>query len=232
MSPVYADSLVFTLFVAVPILSLYHHEKHPSENKKFLADFEQNREKLLVFDRSALVAKSFYFFITPLMIISCVIAPMVWAPNFDDHLGLVITMFAMLGIYVVVPIALQLVFDKETKFSLFLRDVVLPYFVELLTFSVFMLLFKLTFGSISLGLASLLLIITFIAHIALFRLSSFFFSKAGVITLLMDKLALLVNKTDKKNIVITDEKDSYTLQEKFFRLLTPKRFRENETGNN
>lgn len=232
MSPVYADSLVFTLFVAIPILSLYHHEKHPSENKKFLVDFEQNREKLLVYNHSSLVAKSVYFFLTPIMVILCVLAPMCWTPNFDDHLGLVIAMFVMIGIYVIVPVVLQPIFDKKTKFTLFLRDVVAPYYVELIIFSGFIVLYKLAFAYMSVGLAALFLVFCFVAHIALFRISSFYFERAGVVTLLMDKLALLVNKADKKNIVISEEKDSYTLQEKFFRLITPKRFKENETANN
>lgn len=231
MGPVQVDSFLFTVFIAIPIFSLYHHNKHPSENRKFLADYEQKDAKLANFNKSCLIAKSIYFFMTPVIIIMCVITPILYTPNFENHLAITIVMLSLLGVYIIAPIIAQLISDRKTPFGQFLLRVSIPYFVEVIVFGGFILLYKLAFGQFTLTLGALFLLLTLVAHIALFSRSKFYNDKAGIISLLMDKTCNIAHKYQEKYIVVEDKEDSMTLQEKVFYLITPKRFRKHETRN-
>ena len=232
LSPVYIDSLLFTTFSAIPILSLYYHDKHPSENKKFLANYEQNVQKRPVVDKSSLIAKSLYFFLTPAVILVCIVAPIYWTPNFEDHLGLTIAMITLLGLFIAAPIVAQLISDRKTKFSKFLLSVVLPYYAELIVIGGFIYLYKVVTGPFTLTLCALFVAGVLTGHFVLFAQSSFFNERAGVVTIIMNKVCDVTYKQQKKNIVIGDKEDSLTLEEKIFSYITPKRLRNYETRNN
>ena len=232
MSPVIIDSLLFTMFVALPILSLYHHEHHPSENRKFLANYEQIDTNFAKYDKSCLVSKSLYFFLTPAVAIVCGISAIRWNPLEASHFGLLIAMIVLLSLFVVAPIVAQLIFDRKTKFSVFLKTVALPYYVVLATYAIFYYLYRLATGPFTLTLSGLLLVATVVSYFSLFFLSKVFYNKAGIVDYLMDLLCNKVYSYQKKYIEVSNEEDTLTLQEKFFRLLTPKRFRKDEARDN
>jgi hypothetical protein len=232
MSPVIIDSLLFTMFVALPILSLYYHEYHPSENRKFLANYEQIDTNFAKYDKSCLVSKSLYFFLTPAVAIVCGISAIRWNPLEASHFGLLIAMIVLLSLFVVAPVAAQLIFDRKTKFSVFLKTVALPYYVVLATYAIFYYLYRLATGPFTLTLSGLLLVATVVSYFSLFFLSKVFYNKAGIVDYLMDLLCNKVYSYQKKYIEVSNEEDTLTLQEKFFRLLTPKRFRKDEARDN
>ena len=231
LSPVYIDSFLFTLFVAIPILSLYYHSKHPSENREFLANYEQKDAKLTSFDKSCLVSKSLYFFLTPVVVIMCAVAPLVWKLG-SEHLALTIVVNSLAAIYIFLPIVFQLIFDRKTKFIDFLKNVLIPYFAEAIVFMGFVRLYALAFGGFTLTMSCLFMFVALLGHIALFSRSKYFFEKAGIITLLLDKVCNIVHEYEVKYIEVLDEKESLTLQEKFFSLFIPRRFKNHETTNN
>ena len=231
LSPVYIDSFLFTLFVAIPILSLYYHSKHPSENREFLANYEQKDAKLTSFDKSCLVSKSLYFFLTPVVVIMCAVAPLVWKLG-SEHLALTIVVNSLAAIYIFLPIVFQLIFDRKTKFIDFLKNILIPYFIEIIVFMGFVRLYALAFGGFTLTMSCLFMFVVLLGHIALFSRSKYFFEKAGIITLLLDKVCNIVHRYEVKYIEVSDEKDSLTLQEKFFSLFIPRRFKNHETTNN
>ena len=230
LSPVYIDSLLFTVFVAIPIFSLYYHSKHPSENKEFLANHEQKETKLSSFDKYCLVSKSVYFFLTPVVVLMCGVVPLVWKMG-SENFALTIVVNCFAGAFIVLPIVFQLIFDHKTKFHQFLLKVLIPYYAEAIVFMVFIRLYALVFG-FNLTLSNLFMFIVLLSHAALFLRSKFYFEKAGIITLLLDKTCNLVHKYQVKYIEHSDEEDSLTLQEKFFSLFIPRRCKQHETANN
>ena len=230
LSPVYIDSFIFTLFV-IPILSLYYHSKHPSENREFLANYEQKDTKWAHFDKSCLIAKSIYFFLTPAVVTLCGIAPLVWKFG-SEHPALTIVANSLMGAFIVLPIVFQLIFDRKTKFVDFIKNVLLPYFVEVVVLIGFIRLYAIAFGVFTLTMANLFMFVVLLSHFALFSRSKYFFAKAGIITLLLDIACNITHKYEVKYIELSDEPDSLTLEEKFFSLFVPRRFRKNETANN
>ena len=232
LGPVYIDSLLFTVFATTIILSLYHHEKHPSENRIFLANYGQTDTKFANVNKSCLIAKSLYFFLTPTALIMCVIAPLVYGEALKESMPLFISVIVIAALFVIAPIVAQLISDRKTKFTKFLLDVVVPYYAYVIVFGGFIYVYYLIVGSFSYGLGGILLIATGLAEFAIFSSFKYFRDKAGIISYLLDKLCDGVHKHQVKYIEVSNEKDSQTLQEKFFTLITPKRFRQNETRNN
>lgn len=230
VGPVYVDSLLFTSIITIPILSLYYHEKHPSENKKFLADYQRIDTKIENYDKPNLVAKSIYFFAGWITIIVCGICPIYWNPLKENILlvGIIIS----LVLFVVCPFIAYLIFGRKTKITKFLLELTLPYFVTVAVFIGFAYLYRLAFGPYTMALALIMGLFLTFSYFALFSVSKFMFPKAGVITLLLDKFCNLLYKHQSKYIELSNEKDSLTLQEKFFWLLTPKKFRRYETRDN
>ena len=230
VGPVYVDSLLFTSIIAIPILSLYYHDKHPSENKKFLADYGQIDTKIENYDKPNLVAKSIYFFVGWVSIIVCGVCPIIWNPLKVSVL--LVGIILCVSIFAIAPFIAYFVFARKTKFSKFLLEISLPYAVTVLVFIGFAYLYRLVFGPFTTTMALIMALFLTVAYFALFSVSKFMSPKAGIITLLLDKLCNLVYKHQSKYIEISDEKDSLTLQERFFRLLTPKKFRRYETRDN
>ena len=232
LGPVYIDSLLFTIFATTIILSIYHHEKHPSENRVFLANYGQSTTKFADVNKSCLITKSLYFFLTPTVIIMCVIVPLLYGEALKENLAMLILVITVAGLFVLAPIVAQLISERKTKFTKFLIDVVAPYYAYVIVFGGFIYVYYLIVGGFSHGLAGILLIATGLAEFAIFSSFKYFRDKAGIISYLLDKLCDAVHKHQVKYIEVSNEKDSQTLQEKFFTLITPKRFKQNETGNN
>jgi len=232
LGPVYIDSLLFTIFATTIILSLYHHEKHPSENRVFLANYGQNTTKFKDVNKSALIAKSLYFFLAPATVILCVITPLLYGEALKDNLPFVVAIIVVASLFVVAPIVAQLISDRKTKFTKFLLDVVAPYYGFVIVFGGFVYIYYLLVGGFGHGLAGILLIATCLAEFTIFSVFKYFRDKAGIISYLLDKFCDVVHKHQAKYIEVSNEKDSQTLQEKFFTLITPKRFKQNETTNN
>ena len=232
LGPVYIDSLLFTVFATTIILSLYHHEKHPSENRVFLANYGQTTTKFADVDKSCLIAKSLYFFLTPTAIIMCVIVPLLYGEGLKENLPFLVSVIVTAALFVAAPFVAQLISDRKTKFTKFLLDVVVPYYGFLIVFGGFVYVYYLIVGGFGHGLAGILLIAVCLAEFAIFSSFKYFKDKAGIISYLLDKLCDVVHKHQVKYIEVSNEKDSETLQEKFFTLITPKRFKQNETTNN
>ena len=223
MGPVYIDGLIFTIFVAVPVLSLYHHDYHPSENKKFLADYGQIEENMASYDKSHLAAKSVYFFMTPVMITLCVIAPLLWPATRVENMWLIFTMFGLIFTYIALPFIVHFVFDSKSSTASLFVNVTLPYLAILVVFGGFIIGYRFITGMFTLTMGNIFMIVSIVAYFALFRLNSFFFRRAGVITPIMDGVAKLTHKHQQAFIKISRRKDRPTLQEKVFAKLKFKR---------
>ena len=230
--PVYVDSLLLTSFIVLPILSLYYHDKHPSERKKFLADYEQKDTKMVNYKEPFLVSKSIYFFITPVVFLVCGVCPVFWNPFLPENRILLIGMIASLAIFVIAPFVTYIIFGRKEKFTKFLLDVVAPYYVTAIVYVGFAWLYRLAFGRYSMTLSLLMGLFLFTSYWVLFSTSKYMFAKAGIITWLMDSFCNVVYKHQKKYIEIEDGEDSMTLEEKVFSLIFPKRIERNETRDN
>lgn len=229
--PIQIDSLLFTMFAIIPILSLYYHSKHPTENQKFLANYEQKNTKWAKFDKSCLVAKSIYFFFTPAVMALCVLAPMLWPDAFAEHNALFIVSMSILGFYLLAPFVLQALTDHKTPYFKFITQIAFPYFIEVIVFYLFVHFYSDIFGW-TFALGTIFFYTLMVGHFSLFAISKFYSDRAGIIVLLMDKLCNQAHKKQVQYIGRNKRKDSLTLEEKFFSLLIPKRFKHHETANN
>lgn len=230
-SPIQIDSLIFTMFAIIPIFSLYYHSKHPTENQKFLANYVKKNTKWSKFDKSCLVAKSIYFFLTPAVMALCVLVPMLWPYTFAERGALFIVTISILAFYIVAPLVLQAITDRKTPFVEFIKQVSLPYFLEIIVFLIFVHLYSYIFGW-TFALGTIFFYGLMVGHFSLFAISKFYSDRAGIIVLLMDKLCNQAHKKQVQYIGRNKRKDSLTLEEKFFSLLIPKRFKHHETTNN
>ena len=230
--PVYVDSLLFTSFIILPILSLYYHDKHPSERKKFLADYEQKDTKMENYKEPFLVSKSIYFFLTPVVILVCGVCPIFWNPFLPENRILLIGMIVSLALFVIAPLVTYFIFGRKEKITKFLLDVVAPYFATAIVFIGFAWLYRLAFGRYSMTLSLLMGLFLFVSYIALFSTSKYMFAKAGIITWLMDSFCNVVYKHQSKYIEVSDDKDSLTLDERIFGPLITKRVEKYETRDN
>lgn len=223
--------LLLTLMSAVIILSLYHHDYHPSENRKYVEIYLQKPAEIRKLQPSV-IAQSLYFFLTPTTVILCVIAPCLLGVNLGPQLWLFITMLVIGGSFVILPIVAHFIFDRKTPFGTFFRQTVFPYLVLLVTFSVMNVGYYLILGSFTWTVATLLAILTCIFHFFVFLAIDYFRTQAGIISFVIDVINYVVTKRQKKYIVVSNEEDKKTLQELVFSKLNFKRDKQNETGNN
>ena len=232
VGPTYVDSLLLTIMAIIPVLSVYYHEKHPSSNAKYLAKVEQNRPELANTDQSALIAKSVYFFVTPLLAIVSSIGTTLWDPTLPGNRALLVVLIVLAAIFVVVPPVIQLIFDRKTKMIDFLLDVTAPYLIVLLIEFIIVYISKLIFGYFTTTMGTLFLWLIVVSYCAVFAIVPYMHKKAGIISYLLDWVCYLVYQHQKKYIKASNEEDSPTLQEKLFAYITPRRFKHNETRDN
>lgn len=223
--------LLLTLMSAVIVLSLYHHDCHPSENRKYAKIYLQKPVEIKKLEPSV-ITQSLYFFLTPTTVILCVIAPCLLGVNLGPQLWLFITMLVIGGSFVILPIVAHFIFDRKTPFGTFFKQTVFPYLVLLVTFSVMNVGYYFILGSFTWTVATLLAILTCIFHFFVFLVIDYFRPQAGIISFVIDVINYIVTKRQKKYIVVSNEEDKKTLQELVFSKLNFKRNKQNETGNN
>ena len=232
VGPTYVDSLMFTIFVTTPVLSLYYHSKHPSENRKFLADYEPVDTKLENYKSPNLISKSIYLFLALPVIIICFVCPIYWNPLLEENRILLIGMIIVGSLFVLAPIVAKFVFERDGKYKEFFLDIVLPYYVVVIVFGGFAILYRVLVGPYTLTLTLLMALFLFVGYVILFTSSKYMAAKAGIISRFLDMLCNINYKHQSKYIELSDEKDSFTLEEKLFWYITPKKFRRNETRDN
>lgn len=223
--------LLLTLMSAVIILSLYHHDYHPSENRKYVEIYLQKPAEIRKLQPSV-IAQSLYFFLTPLTITYCVIAPCLFGVNLGSELWLFITMLAFGGSYLILPIGAHFIFDRKTPFGTFFKQTVFPYLVLLVTFAVMNVGYYFILGSFTWTVSALLVLLTAFFQFFIFLAIDYFRPQAGIISFVIDVINYVVTKRQKKYIVVSNEEDKKTLQELVFSKSNFKRNKQNETGNN
>lgn len=223
--------LLLTLMSAVIILSLYHHDYHPSENRKYAEIYLQKPVEIKKIERST-IAQSIYFFLTPAVAILCVISPCFFGVNLGSQLWLFITMLVIGGSFVILPIVAHFIFDRKSAFVSFLKQTVFPYYVLLFTYSVIIVGYYLIVGSFTWTISACLMILILVFHLFVFSSINYYRSQAGIISFIFDLINVYVNNRQKKYIVTSDEEDRKTLQETVFSKFNFKRSKYHETGNN
>ena len=225
VGPIYINSLFLTIIATVPVLSNYYHDKHLKDNAKYLHACNQKYVKWAKFDKQSLITKSLYFFLTPVFIICCISIPFAFGVNLNDQLWVFILMLAVGVIYLVVPPIVQLIFYKKEKYHEFILKVALPYHALLSVIGGFVAIYGAIFKNTGATVHVLLMFLALISYIAVFSVSKFYTPLAGIVVRGVDWASRVVYKHQRKHIEISHKQDSLTLQEKFFNIFTPKRFR-------
>jgi len=224
-------SLLLTIMSAVIILSLYHHDYHPSENRQYVENISQKPVEFTKLEPS-IITKSLYFFLTLPTVIICVIGPLLYGVNLTDKLWLFITMIVVGSCYLILPITAHFIFDRKSSFRDFFKNTIFPYLVMLVTLGVIVYGYYLIVGSFTFTLAGILLITVCLFYFGVFSSIVYFKSQAGIISYLLDIAYSIFSKHNQKYIELSNEQDKPTLQEKIFSYLNFKRFKKYETGNN
>ena len=225
IGPIYINSVFLTIIVTTPVLSNYYHDRHPSENIRFVKNTNRTVIKLSKIKDDSLITKSLYFFLTPVVIVCCIAMPLAFGVNFTNRLWVFILMVSAGAVYLIAPPIVQLFCYRKIKYHSFILNVALPYHALLSVLGGFYCLYGILIAHRGTTAIVLLMFFALILYFATFSLSRFYKPLAGIITWLLDLASARIHKRHKRQITISKEEDSYTLQEKFFRLFIPKRFK-------
>lgn len=233
MNPPQPDSFGFTLFAIIPVLSAYYHDKHPSENRIYIEDCKQFVSVKKEIDKKYIISKSIYFFLVPVIVPVCVILPLLFSPTLPNHIPLLITMIVLAVTFVFVPALIEFIIHKKAfKLVGFIFDIFIPYLMECLSFALFIYVYSIIFPKTTTTEAMLLEWVVILVHAFLFTTFKSFKNRAGIITVIVNGLTSFVAKIHIKRIVVQEKEDKFTIEERIFNKLTPRRLRFNGRENN
>ena len=153
-------------------------------------------------------------------------------PLLEENRILLIGMIIVAWLFVFAPFIAKFVLERDGKYKDFFLGIVLPYYVVVIVFGGFAILYRVLVGPYTLTLTLLMALFLFVGYVALFMSSKFMAARAGIISWLLDMFCNLNYKHQSKYIEVSNEKDSFTLEEKLFWYITQKRFRRDETRDN